>query len=224
MNDNEPDRRSKSLQERINAWSARHAADFPPEVLALFAAKTEAVLKSGILRNVSGVGDTAPDFELPDTLGNRVNLREKIEAGPVILSFYRGTWCPYCTIEFQALLEKMPQFRAGNATVLAVSPQVVERYTDPETAGFYDLSDEGNRVARKFGLVYPLGDEIRKVYTGFGIHLENLNRDDSYEVPIPATYLIDQNAVIRYSHANPEITERAEPEVLLKTLVDIVAV
>ncbi len=212
-----------SLSDRIAAWSAEHASDFPKEVLELFAAKTEELIQSDILENSVMEGETSPDLKLPDTFGNEISLAEKITQGPVILSFYRGTWCPYCTIEFQALLELMPNFRNRNATVLAVSPQIKERYSDPKTAGFFDLSDEGNRVARSFGLVYPLGDEIRKVYTNFGIRLGELNGEDSYEVPIPATYLIDQNRIIRYAHANADITQRAEPEALLDTLAGLAA-
>lgn len=212
----------QSLRERIEAWSSEHAADFPPEIRQLFADKTEEILKSDILNTCVGDGQTVPDFELPDSAGEPVRLGETIDDGPVILSFYRGTWCPYCTLEFQALLESMPKFRArGAAAVLAVSPQVVERHADPGVSDFVDLADAGNRVARQFGLVYPLGDEIRKVYTNFGIRLEDLNADESGEVPIPATYIVDQEFKVRYAHANADFADRAEPESLLENLSQI---
>jgi peroxiredoxin len=209
----------QSLRGRIDSWSAEHASDFPPEIRQLFADKTEEILKSGILTTCVRDGQTVPDFELPDSAGMPVRLGETIDHGPVILSFYRGTWCPYCTLEFRALLESMPRFRArGAAAVLAVSPQILDRHENPGVSGFVDLSDAGNRVARQFGLVFPLGEEIRKIYENFGIRLEELNGDQSFEVPIPATYIVDQDFRIRYASANADITERAEPELLLESL------
>ena len=95
----------------------------------------------------------------------------------------------------------------------------------PESATqvFVNLSDRGNEIARRFGLVYPLGDEIRKVYEALGIRLDELNEDDSYEVPVPASYLIDQDMTIRYAFASADLTERAEPEVLLEEVAALAA-
>lgn len=210
---------SPTLRERIDEWSTAHAADFPAEVRQLFADKTEEILRSGILNTCLRDGQTAPDFELPDSGGNPVRLAETIEKGPAILSFYRGAWCPYCTLEFQALLETMPRFRdRGAGAVLAVSPQIHDRRETPGIDGVIDLADAGNRVARQFGLVYPLGDEIQKVYANFGIRLEELNEGSGDEVPIPATYIVDRDFTIRYAHASADITDRAEPESLLERL------
>ncbi len=219
----DPSPRPPSLREQIDAWSREHAADFPPEVTRLFAEKTEELLQSDILSQVRKVGDFSPSFELPDTAGRVVGLDGQLQKGPVILSFYRGTWCPYCNIEFQALLRTMPGFQVRHASVLAISPQVRERHTDPRVDGFLDLADRGNLVAREFGLVYPLGDRIRKVYRQFGIFLEHLHEDESYEVPIPATFIVDRDRRIRYAHASGDITERAEPGELLENLTQLAA-
>lgn len=209
----------QSLRDRIDSWSAENASDFPPEIRQLFAKKTEELLKSDILGTCLKDGQAAPDFELPDSDGVPVRLGDTVRKGPVILSFYRGTWCPYCTLEFGALLESVPRFRErGAAAVLAISPQVLNRHENPGVSGFIDLSDPGNRVARQFGLVYPLGDEIRRVYENFGVRLAELNADESFEVPIPATYVVDQDFRIRYASANADVTERAEPELLLERL------
>jgi len=205
-----------SLRERIEAWSAEHAADFPEEVQRIFARKTEEVLQSGIVDRALGSGDTAPDFSLPGLDGQGVRLGEELERGPVILSFYRGSWCPYCNIEFLALLDTVPRFHSRGAAVLAISPQVNNRRDNPGVAGFADLADAENRVARQFGLVYPLGEEIRSIYRRFGLSLLDYNGDDSHEVPIPATYLVDRDFTIRYAHAHADITERAEPATLLE--------
>ena len=148
-------------------------------------------------------------------------LTRELASGPVILNFYRGTWCPYCNLEFESLLQTMPRFRNHRASVLAVSPQVLERYDDAGEADFLDLCDRGNNVARQFGLVYPLGDKIRSIYQQFGMRLEDLHQDPGYEVPIPATYIIDESLRIRYARAEADISERAEPEEILACLSGI---
>ena len=221
MNSSEPSVSNTSLRDRIEAWSAQHVADFPPEVRRIFADKTEALTKSDILKTCLQTGQIAPDFDLPDSMGAPIGLASKAVEGPVILSFYRGTWCPYCNLEFQAQLELMPQFRDQGATVLAISPQVSGRRPDPAVHGFVDVCDSGNRIARSFGLVYPLGDEIKKIYQNFGIRLEELNRDDSYEIPLSATYIVDRNRIVRFSFVNPDFTQRAEPVSVLESLTKI---
>lgn len=212
-----------SLRDRILAWSEEHAADFPVEVQQLFARKTEEILRSGILDQCLKEGEHAPDFELKDSRGQVIRLSDQLAKGPVILSFYRGTWCPYCNLEFVALLEAMPRFESRKASVLAISPQVRDRRSDPAIVGFYDLCDRDNAVARKFGLVHSVGSEIEEVYQNFGIRLDQLNDSAGGEIPIPATYLIDHEGVIRYAHANADIVERAEPSELIGTLVKMAA-
>ncbi|MDF1849694.1 MAG: peroxiredoxin-like family protein [Verrucomicrobiales bacterium] len=223
MTDPEPESTDSSLRERIDAWSRDHASDFPEEVQNLFARKTEEVLRSGILDRCLQEGDRAPDFSLPSVTGEEIRLSEILEKGPVILSFYRGTWCPYCNLEFVSLLEAMPQFQSRKATVLAISPQMRNRREDPAILGFHDLCDHDNRVAKEFGLVHAVGEEIEEVYRNFGIQLDHLNDSTQGEIPIPATYLIDQDYVIRYAHANADIVERAEPSELIGSLVQLAA-
>lgn len=212
-----------TLRSRIELWEKEHASEYPEEIRRLFADKIEEILKSGILSKSPRVGQAIPDFELKTVEGIPVRLGEKVQEGPVILNFYRGSWCPFCTLEFQALLEALPHFRSRGASVLAISPQVVETNIIPVEAGggFINLSDRGNEVARRFGLVYPLGDEIRKVYSDFGIRLEYLNADDRYEVPVPASYVVDREMKIRYAFASADLTERAEPETLLREVAAI---
>lgn len=221
MSETTPSDNTLTLREKIEAWSTEHAADFPPEIQQLFAEKTEEILKSDILGNSIREGERSPDFTLPTTKGLAVNLNEQVHSGPVILSFYRGTWCPYCNLEFDELLRSIPRIRNVGASILAVSPQVIDRREDDFAEGFLDLCDRGNQVARQFGLVYPLGDRIREVYEQFGIRLEELNEDSSYEVPVPATYLIDGDLQVRYVGANADISQRAEPRELFERLKEI---
>ncbi|MEM6278213.1 MAG: peroxiredoxin-like family protein [Verrucomicrobiota bacterium] len=212
---------SLSLSEQIQQWNAEHASEFPEEVQRIFAAKTQEIIGSKLPDTCLSTGDDAPDFAVTNTAGESIRLREKLERGPAILSFYRGTWCPYCNIEFAALLDQLPEFRSRKAAVLALSPQVKERREDVVMVGFEDLCDRGNEVAHSYGLVYPLGEEIAKIYQGFGIHLESLNGDASLELPLPATYIVDREAKIRYAYTSGDISERAEPSELVDVLATI---
>lgn len=221
MSETNPSDSTPTLREKIEAWSAEHAADFPPEIQQLFADKTEEILKSDILGNSIREGQHSPDFTLPTTKGHAINLNEQVHSGPVILSFYRGTWCPYCNLEFDELLRSIPRFRDVGASILAVSPQVIDRRDEDFADGFLDLCDRGNQVARQFGLLYPLGERIREVYEQFGIRLDELNADSSYEVPVPATYLIDRGLEVRYVGANADISQRAEPRELFERIKEI---
>jgi peroxiredoxin len=216
--------KSETLRKQIETWSREHAADFPQEVVDLFAEKTEKLIQSGILERIRKEGDTIRDFTLLNSDGRPVRLSEQAAEGPVVLSFFRGSWCPYCRIEFESLLTSASDFQSRGATILAISPQITPfQDTSSRCGGFISLSDPGNAVSRELGLVYPLGDEIRSVYQRFGIRLEELNGDDSYEVPIPATYLIDSDLHIRYAFANVNFTERAEPSDLLAEVDRIAA-
>jgi len=211
------------LRDKIEVWAQKHAAEFPAEVLELFAKKSEEVIGSNILDTSPKVGQIVADFQLQTHEGTTVILSEQAKIGPVILNFYRGAWCHFCNLEFQTLLATMPRFQKHGASVLAVSPQINESNLVPgDIEGvFINLIDRGNQLARNFNLVYPLGDEIRKVYERFGIFLNKLNGDESYEVPVPASYIIDQNLMIRYAFTSADLTERAEPDVLLKVLSNL---
>ena len=211
------------LREKIAAWSKKHASEYPAEIIKLFADKSEEVLKSGILSATPKAGDEIPDFTLESSCSENIRLSDQLQSGPVILNFYRGSWCHFCTLEFQSLLESLPRFRSHGSSILAISPQVVDTNELPAEVGgdFINLKDLGNRVARQFGLVYPLGEQIRKVYQDLGVYLEVLNEDDSYEVPVPASYLVDRDRIVRYAFASADLTERAEPEVLLGELAKL---
>ncbi len=160
------------------------------------------------------VGDTAPDFELPDAMGRTVRLSEMLASGPVVLAFYRGSWCPYCNRELRGLQLALPNVEAAAARMVAVSPQtpdssltIVER----QNLTFPVLSDAGNRVARAFGLVFRVDDEVRQQYRAAGIDLTRSNGDDSWELPVPATYVVAPDRTITYAFVEADYTRRAAP-------------
>jgi len=214
----QPEAESFSLKEKIQHWNKAFASEFPEEVQQIFAAKTQEIIRSGILSKCLTTGDAAPDFSIANARGEEVSLNKKLKNGPAILSFYRGTWCPYCNLEFRELLDQLPKFRSRDAVVLALSPQVLNRNEVPTEQGFEDLSDRGNAVARNYGLVYPLGEEIKRIYESFGIRIDEINADESFELPLPATFIVDRDAQIRYAFTSGDIGERAEPGELVEVL------
>jgi len=176
---------------------------------------------SGIVNNSLNVGDTAPNFTLPNAVGKQVQLSELLSNGPVIINFYRGEWCPYCNIELHAFQQHLPAFQQANAQLVAISPSLPTKaltMQEKHSLEFPVLSDVGNTVARNYGLVFTLDAALRPLYKSFGLDIPEHNGDESYELPVPATYLIDTAGTIRYAYANADYTQRAEPTDVLAAL------
>ena len=213
-----------SLQKQLSDYAAEFAKKVPDEVRATMdeAGASVAEFVEGL--RIIGDDDEAPNFELPDATGKQVVLEELLAVGPVVLTFYRGGWCPYCNLELRALQAALPEFRAHNATLAAVSPQTPDQSlstAEKNELEFTVLSDVGNTVAAKFGLVFTLPESLRPIYENFGIDLPAHNGDNSFELPVPATYVIDQNRRVRYSFVNADYRQRAEPSELLAALADL---
>lgn len=172
-----------------------------------------------------GAGDFAPPFALPDARGTEVRLEEALRQGPVVLTFYRGTWCPYCNQSLQAFQEALPLIEAAGAQLLAVSPQTPEGSAEMEQAQsltFPVLSDVRNEVSRDYGLVFSVSDEVRRRYAVSGIDLARINGTDAWELPVPATYVIDTEGTIRYAFVEADYTQRASPREVVEALQDVV--
>ncbi len=213
-----------TLTEKLDAFRANFIGELPEDVRKLIEEKGEELARSGITERSLGVGDEAPDFELPDAKGKSVRFSELLKEGPVVLNFYRGGWCPYCNLELRAFQQVLPEIEKAGATLVAVSPETSDNSlstTEKNELQFQVLSDGGNAVARKFGLVFTLADALRPIYEQFGIDIPKYNGDDSYEIPVPATYVIDQNRIIRFSFVNTDYTQRAEPAEVVAALQQI---
>lgn len=210
-----------TLQAELDAFMADVRTKVPPEVLA----PIEAFYIEDIKPRLAGAlseGQVAPDFVLPDAAGRPVSLADLRRQGPVIVSFYRGAWCPFCNLELRALQQSLPAFRAAGATLVAISPEKPD-YSMPlierEQLAFPVLSDSGNTVARQFGLVFELEGEVRRLSRDvFGVDLPAFNGDQSWTLPVPATYLIDTQGTVRYAFVDPDFRHRVEPEKLLELL------
>jgi len=166
-------------------------------------------------------GDKAPDFTLPNAKGGSVNLKQALESGSVILNYYRGGWCPFCNLEFRALSKAQPDFKALGARLIGISPETPDTSlsTAEKNRLDYDvLSDEGNVVARQYGLVMKVPEIYRPLYMGMNLDVPVFNGDDSWELPLPATYVVDHEGIIRGGYVDNDYTNRMEPTEIIRVL------
>ncbi|MEA3413445.1 MAG: peroxiredoxin-like family protein [Pseudomonadota bacterium] len=182
------------------------------------------LMASNITDAAIRVGDAAPDFELPDSTGSRLKLSEALARGPVVLNFYRGGWCPYCCLEFRALQARLPEIRALGATLIGISPETPDTSLDTwekHALDFEVLSDVGNRVVREFGLLFRVGESMRPLLLKWGMDVPAANGDETWELPVPATYVIGRDGVVRAAYVNNDYTQRMEPSDIISALKDL---
>ena len=209
-----------SLKDELNAAYEGFRSKMP-EPAAAFDADTQDMAHRGIGAGAPKVGGSAADFELPDQLGRSVRSADLRAKGPLVISFYRGNWCPYCNLELHALKQYQPQMSEFGATLVMISPQLPDESLS--AAEKYELtspvlSDVGNVVARQYGLVFELSEHLRPMYAQFGIDLPKYNGTNTFELPVPGTFVLDRAGVVRAAHANPDYKKRMEPGEIIETL------
>jgi peroxiredoxin len=164
-------------------------------------------------------GTKFPAFELSDAMGKAVFSSELFAKGPVLLTFYRGGWCPYCNLDLRALQSHLEEFKAKGVSLVAVSPELPNQSlttTEKNKLKFTVLSDVGNKLAQQLGILFQQPDSMRPVFEGAGIDLRERNGDDSLQIPIPASFLVDSEGTIRRSFVDPDYTHRLEPATALQ--------
>jgi peroxiredoxin len=210
-----------SLEQELAAFKAEFSRTAPAGRAALYEAKIEELRADFALASAVGVDEAAPDFALPNAAGKSVVLTELLRSGPVILTFYRGGWCPYCNIQLRAYQSVLPQISASGARLVAISPQLPDNSLDTANKNaltFDVLSDVRNEVARGYGLVYSLPEEIRAALRSNNKALPSINGDESWELPVPATYVIASDQHVALAYIEVDYRKRLEPEALLTCL------
>ena len=193
----------------------------PPEALATIEDSLEDLSRSGIGARSLKVGDAAPDFLLPNAVGKDVQLFQLLNNGPVVLTFYRGGWCPFCSAELQAYEHVLDEIQKLGAMVAAISPQTPDNSmttAEKENLTIEVLSDIHNEAAQKFGIVYHVQDELQALYADLGLDLPAFNGDSSFDLPVPATYVIGADGVIQMAYVDPDYTRRIDPTEVLSVL------
>lgn len=196
------------------------------EKFNIIAGDMERVRAAGTIDAALKGEQLAPDFTLPDAFGNPVSLSALLARGPVVISFYRGEWCPFCNIELRALQQALPTIEQLGATLVAISPEMPDHgivASEKNKLTFPVLSDFGNKVARQFGIVFQIGQELKEFSrNAFKNDIALRNGEDSYELPVPATYVLDTSGVIRFAHVDVDyMIGRAEPEEIISALKTI---
>jgi len=215
-----------SLQAKLDAFKADFKAGKPPynapaDIHPVMERATAELIASGAANKALKVGDKAPLFTLKDPDGHPVSSAELLAKGPLVLTFYRGVWCPYCNLELQALQAFLPTLQEAGASLVAISPQIAANSRKSmRTNGlqFPILSDRHNDVADAFGLRFALPDYLIELYKNLRNDLPSFNDDPSWTLPMPARYVIGQDGVIRYAEVNPDYTQRPEPEAILDAI------
>lgn len=208
-----------SLQDKLDAFKA----DFkggkppffaPPEIHPIMERATAELIASGQAARAIKAGDRAPSFTLKDQDGNEVSSTDLLRRGPLVITFYRGVWCPYCNIELQAINDVLPQIEGYGASAVAISPQTAvnsRKSVRDNKLGFPVLSDTNGEVGAAFGLRFALPDYLVDLYKALKNDLPAFNADPGWTLPMPARYVIGQDGVVLYSEVNPDYTHRPDP-------------
>ena len=215
-----------TLQAKLDAFKADFEAGrlaFKPtkERLEAMHRATSELIASGQAQRARKAGDAAPDFVLNDPDARPIASRDLLTKGPLVVSFYRGVWCPYCNLELQALQAALPGISARAASLVAISPQTAANSLKSQRdnkLSFPILSDVASEVANAFGIRFALPDYLVEVYRSFGNNLPAVNNDPSWVLPMPARYIIGRDGVIAYAEVNPDYTQRPDPPELLPVL------
>lgn len=204
----------------LNRLEAELRARRDPAIQARLDRVIADLSRDDLLADALAVGGMAPDFVLQNVAGERVSLAGLLERGPAVLTFFRGTWCPYCALYLRTLEQARPAIEAAGATLVAISPQHVDGAVRRFRAGlgFDLLSDLGNRVARVYGLIWDVPTEIADIMLGWGLDLPAMNGTAGWELPIPATYVVAADGTARYAFADANFRRRAEPDDVLAAL------
>lgn len=215
-----------TLQDRLDAFKANFKSGQPPfnapaHIHPIMARATAALIASGAASRALKAGDRAPDFTLDGPDGTPISSANLLARGPLVVSFYRGVWCPYCNMELQALQAALADFQAAGADLVAISPQtrVNSRKAVRENGlEFPILSDPHNDVAAAFGLRFELPDYLVDLYKSLGNQLPSFNGDESWTLPMPGRFVIGSDGIITYAEVNPDYTRRPEPSDMLPAI------
>lgn len=194
----------------------------PIEVQEVMLKATKKLADANISKNALSVGDSAKEINLPNAVGKEVSLFSTLEDNDfAVISFYRGAWCAYCNLELKALQGINDELKTLGAKLIAVSPQSPDASMSTKEKNeleFEVLSDVNNVVSKEYGLVFSLAEELRPIYLSFGIDIPVSNDEDSYEIPMPAVYVVNKNKEIIFSFVDEDYTKRCEPQDILDVI------
>ncbi|MBZ9643766.1 peroxiredoxin-like family protein [Streptomyces sp. PSKA30] len=210
-----------TLNAELRAFYEARQQQIPAEVREIMRRAGQELADSGQADRALTAGAQAPRFSLPSATGQTLALDDLLAHGPVVLTFYRGAWGPYCNIALHSLQQHHDAITARGACLVAVSPQIPDEslpLTEKHNLAFDVLSDLGSDTAKQYGLAFDLPDDLAAVYDKLGFDLQRVNDGHPRTLPLPATYVIDRTGIIRWAFVTTDYTTRAEPTDILAAL------
>ncbi|XUL89061.1 peroxiredoxin-like family protein [Streptomyces galilaeus] len=210
-----------TLNAELRTFYEARQQQIPAEIREIMRRASQELADSGQADRALPVGTPAPRFSLPSVTGQTLALDDLLAEGPVVLTFYRGAWCPYCNIALRSLQQHHAAITARGARLVAVSPQIPDEsltLTEKHALTFDVLSDLGSDTAKQYGLAFDLPDDLAAVYDKLGFDLQRVNDGHPRTLPLPATYVIDRDGMIRWAFVDTDYTTRAEPADILAAL------
>jgi peroxiredoxin len=200
-----------SLKHSLDSMKANFSQRMPADRVALYEQGIAEVASTGVLERALKVGSKAPEFSLPNARGGKTTLSSLLAKNVVVLTFYRGGWCPYCNLQLKALQQRLPDFRAANAMLVAMSPEMPDssmKTSEKNKLQFEVVSDLGNTIAHQYGVVYSLPERLK---ANSASRLKSYNgAEGAGELPIAATYVIDTNGMVTYAYVNADYRKPSE--------------
>lgn len=211
----------RKLKDALNAITKASSNKISPEQTAIIEKTINDLRKSDLIKKLPKEGEKAKDFALKNIYGKELKLSTLLRRGPVVLTFYRGGWCPYCNAQLRAYQEKLPAFKQLGAQLVAISPEVPDlgvTAVEKDGVKFQVLSDSNNKVSKSYGLVFKLPEKLKKAYKEMGIDLQKDQGNSEWELPVPATFVIGKDRTIHYAFADTDYRKRAEPDEILNAI------
>jgi peroxiredoxin len=222
--------RPQSLQSQLDNITTQTRALVQPERLALTDNSVQELLASGLESRILPLGATAPTFALPDAInGKLVRSSDLLAVGPLIITFFRGRWCPYCMTELEAWQSVFPMVRERGALLIAISPQLGRQNdftVQQHHLTFPLLTDAGCRLATQFGIAYTVPERMQQHYRSILINIPFINgtqvaadgADETWRLPLPATFVLSQDNTVLFGEAHADHRVRPDPADVLAIL------
>lgn len=210
-----------TLADQLSERRTASAKNLPAEVHAVMMQATQVLKDSGIEATAPKVGEKLIPFDLPNQTGDRRRLDDLLGTGPIVVTFYRGGWCPYCNMELRAFQQALPALRTKGAKLVAITSELPDSSlstTEKNELEFEILSDAKASYARKLGLVFTLPESLRPVYKSFGIEIEYHNGRGQFDLPLSATFVLNRSGLITSAFVDADYTYRQEPAEIIATL------
>ena len=214
---------SDSLQDQLDEITSNTRTLVQPERLAVSERAVEELFATGIEEQILPVGATAPEFALKDASNRMTRSEDLLAMGPLVIKFFRGRWCSYCVTELEAWRDLYGRIREAGALMVAIGPQTARQsdfMASQHGLPFSVLVDEGNKLAEQFGLVYAVPEYFCDYYRSILVNLPFVNGDESWRLPLPATYVVGKDRKILFAEAHADFRVRPEPEEALAALLD----